>query len=134
MAAGPRADVRPNAVQFVHVLEVAASIRFGQRHRMHFLSFCRLADFVFALIRIVGQMADVGDVLYIGNTVSEIAKISNQHIEADVTFRVPQMSVPVNGRPADIYSDFAFLQRLELLFLSRQAVIKLQSHLNPSID
>ena len=129
MSAGPRADIRPDAVQFVHVLEVASSIRFGQRHRMLLLSFGRLADLVFALIRIVGQMTNVGNVLHIGNAVSEIAKVSNQNIETDVTFCMPQMSVPVDGRPTDIYPDHAFVQRLELLFLSRQAIIKLQSHI-----
>ena len=130
VAARARADVGSDAVEPVHVLEEAASIDLGQRHRMRFLLLCLLGDLILAFVRIVGEMPDVGNILNVCDGVSQIAKVPDENVEADVAFGMSQMRVPIDGRPADVYPHPALLQRLKFLFSSRQTVIKLQSHFN----
>ena len=123
VAAGPRADIGTNAVELVHVLEIAARVILGQLHRVLSLLPGRLGDLVLALVRIVGQMADVGDVLHVGDAVPEIAQVPHEHIETDVALGVAQMGVPVYGRPANVHPHPPLLQRLEFILPSRQAVV-----------
>src|SRR3990172_2839642 len=74
-------------------------------------------------------MADIGNVLHVRNAIAEVAKVSGQNVEADVALGVAQMRMAIDRRPANIHPDPSGLQRLELLFIPRQTVMKLQSHL-----
>jgi hypothetical protein len=53
-------------------------------------------------------MADVSDVLNIGNIEAEILQISDEYIEADITFGMSEMGVAIDCRATDVDSDLAF--------------------------
>ena len=128
MPAGARNDVGPPHVEHVHVGEVAARVAFGQFHRMYAVEARLPHELVFAFIRVIGQMADIGDVLHIAHFVADVAQIAHCDIEADVTLGMADVRQAIDGRTADVDSHMVAMQGDEIFFLPCERVIDLQSH------
>ena len=60
-------------------------------------------------------MSHVCNILNISYVVAEVSHVADEYIETDITFRVPEMCVPINRRPANIYPDPVFIHWLKIL-------------------
>src|SRR4030042_6408434 len=91
MACCSRADIRPDAVEPVHVPEVIAGIVLCYSHWVFMLSCSGHHHPVLALLGIAEQMAHIGYVLDIGDIISDVPKLPNRDIKAYIALRVSKM-------------------------------------------
>ena len=126
VARGPRADVGPQDVQPVHVLEVRPRVALGQLHRVDALGLGLALDLVFALVGIVGQVAHIGDVLDVRDVVAQVPQVPDDDVERDVTLGVADVGVAVNGRAADVHADVRRVEGLEPHLVAVERVVDVQ--------
>ena len=83
---------------------------------------------VAVLVRVVGEVPDVGDVLNVVDLVAAEPEPADDRVEADVALRVAEVAVAVDGRATDVNSHVRRIERLKFLALARQAVVYFESH------
>ena len=118
-----RLDARRQHVQSLHRLVVTQRIVLDNLHRLEFFEACFFGYFVFALVGIVLQMSHIGDVAHIAYFVAEMRQITIQNIERDGRPRVPEMTVAIDRRTANVQPDMRRVQRFEQLFAMRQCIV-----------
>lgn len=101
---------------------IAQRIGLDNLHRLKLLEPCLLCYLVLALVSVVLQMADVGDIPHIAHLVAEMPQKLLQDIIRNSRTCMPEMGVAIYGRSADIHSDTAFIYRYELFFLSGKGI------------
>jgi len=74
MSGCPRGYVCTENIQRIHIAKVTANIFFNDLHRMNMVDLGLLLNFVFTFIRVVGEVSDIGNVLYIQYFVPEISR------------------------------------------------------------
>ncbi len=105
VAGGARLDVGALEAESVHVGEVAGGEQLGDGHRVQAAAAGLGDDLVLALVGVVGQVADVGDVLHVGHFVAAVAQPADHQVEAEVALGVADVGVAVDGRAADVHAD-----------------------------
>ena len=104
MSRGPRGDVGALHAEPVHIAKIDVGVLFGDLHRFQLFDLGLFLQLVLALVGVVGQVADVGNVLDIPHVVSQIPEIADNHVEGDIAFGVPQVGIPIYRRPAYVYA------------------------------
>jgi len=85
----------------------------------------RLAlDLVLAGVGVIGQMANVGDILHITHIEPALPEMLHKHIERYIALCMAKMRRPVDSRPADIDANMPLHQRDELLFRATHRVVQ----------
>jgi hypothetical protein len=67
---------------------------------------------------IIGQMADVRNILHVADSVSQVAQVSHHHIKRDITFCMTQVGIPINCGAADIDANKTLFNRFKLFFFT----------------
>ncbi len=124
MARSPWRNIRTQVVEGVHVTEVAGGVLFRQLHRFELFKHGLLLELVFALVGVVGEVPDIGDVLNVPHAVTPAAQPADKHIEADVALPVTQMAVAVDGWTADVNTHEGRVQGFEILFRPGDGVVQ----------
>ena len=78
VSAGMWFDARRKHVQCFHCLVVAVDVVLCHFHRFELLQTGFLCDFVFAVIRIMFQMAYVGDIAYVTHLVAYVGEVTEK--------------------------------------------------------
>ena len=107
-----RTDIGPVGLLVV-LGDVPDRLRLRTRHPFHL---------VFAGIRIVGQVPNVGDVDHVGELITAERQRPPEHVGEDIGPHVADMRIVVDGRPAGIDPRLAFPHRMEGFGLTGQAV------------
>ena len=84
--------------------DVPNGLRFLRRHFFHL---------VFACIRIVGQMPDIGDVDDMGQLIALVGQHAAQRVGKDISAHIADMWVIIHRRSAGIDARFAFMNGCE---------------------
>ncbi len=119
MARSMRLYTGRKGVQLLHIVMVAVGIKLNDFHRFQPVELRFLLDFVFAVVTVVGKMADIGDVTHITHFVAQIFQIPEQQVESNGRTGMSQMGIPVDGGPANVQPDKRRIDRFELFFLAR---------------
>lgn len=73
---------------------VAVGIKLNDFHRFQPVELRFLLDFVFAVVTVVGKMADIGDVTHITHFVAQIFQIPEQQVESKAGTACPKWASP----------------------------------------
>ena len=105
VARGVRFDAGRQYVERLHRMVVAQGVILDNLHRLQLLEACFLGDLVLTLIRVMLQMANIGDVTHVAYLVAQVSQIAEQKIERDGGTSMTEMRVAINGWSADIHAD-----------------------------
>ena len=122
MAGGTRLDGRGLHVQQTHGLVVALGVGLDHFHGLQILEFRLLRDLVLAFVRIVLQMAHVGDVPHVADLVAEVLEKPEKDVVCNARTGVAEMRVPIDGRAADVHAHVARMDGHEELLAARQGI------------
>ena len=93
--------------------------------RLGFLR-CHFLELVFAFVRVVGQVADIGDVDDMGELVTLPAERPPQQIGKNIGPHITDMGIVIDRRSAGIDARFTRMHGHELFHLASQAVEQFQ--------
>ncbi len=98
-------DARGKHVERLHGMMVAVGVVLRYLHWLQLLESRLLLNLVIALVGVVLEVSDIGDVTHIAHLVSEMLQIAEEDIERDGGTGVSKMRVAVNRWSADVHSD-----------------------------
>ena len=101
---------------------VAEGVILHHLHRLQLLESGLLADLVLSFISIMLKVTDIGDIADIAHFIAEVPEQLEQHVVGHSWAGVAKMSVTINGRPADIHSHMAFMDRLEKFLILGKSI------------
>ena len=105
---------------------VTQGISLHHFHRLQLLEPCLLCYLVLSGVGIMLKMAHIGYIPHITHFISKVPEQFAQHIVSHSWACMPQMSVPINRRPANIHSHMALLDRFKEFFGTRKRIGKLE--------
>jgi hypothetical protein len=120
VARGARLDAGRQRVEDAHHVVESHGVSLGDFHGFELRHFCAFGHAVFA---VVGEVAHVGDVAHIAHAVAEVQQIPINGVKTAKGAAIAEVNVVVNGRPADVHSDVAFVNGPKNLFFARQGVV-----------
>ena len=133
VAGRQRGDARAKHTEPVHILVKTAGVELGDFHRVGFFKAGLFHDLVLAFVRVVGKVADIGDVLHVFHPVAAMAEPADNDVEGDIAFRMAEMGMAVNGRAADIDAHDTGMERFELLFGPAERVVNEKCHVRSNV-
>ena len=123
MAGRMRFDAGRKHIEGFHRLMVAVHVELHHFHRLQLFQAGLFSHFVFAVVGIMFQVADIGYVAYIAYFISYMGKITEQEVECNRRTGMSQMRIAVNRRSTDIHAYVGFMQRNKLFLLSCERVV-----------
>ncbi len=122
VAGGPGLDGRRRHIQQPHSLVIPEGVGLDDLHRLDLFQSRLLGDLVLSFVRIVLQMADIGNVPHVADPVSQMLQQPEQHVVGYARPSMTQVRVPVDGRTAYVHPHMSRLDRDEQFFLPRKGI------------
>ena len=122
VAGSPGLDGRRSHIQHPHRFVIAQGVGLDNFHRLQLLEPCLLCDLVLPVIRIVLQVAHIGDVPDVTDLVAQMSEEFEEHVICHSRSGMSQMGISVDGRTADVHSYVTGIHRDEEFFLTRQGI------------
>ena len=113
MAGCPRFDGRRFRIQEAHRLVVALGIILHHFHGLQLLQAGFLGNLVLPFVRIVLQMAHIGDIAHITHLVAQVFQETEQDIVGNAGTGMAQVGVAIHGGAADIHPHMSFVDGFE---------------------
>ncbi len=113
-------------VERFHRPVVAFGVVVGHFHRFELFQTRFLGDFVFALVGVVFQVADVRDVAHVADLVARRFQIAEQQVECHGRAGMAQVGVAVDRGAAHIHARTPRYQRFECFLAPRERIVKRQ--------
>ena len=121
-----RLDAGTQYAQGIHSLVVTVGVILCHFHRLQLFQTCLLGYLVLAFVRVVFQVAHVGNVAHIAHFISQVLEVAEEDIEGDGRTGVSQVRVAIDRRAADVHTHVWGVQRLEYFLRSAQCVVNRQ--------
>ena len=130
MTGGMGLDRRRKDIQGLHRLMIAVGIILCHLHRLQLLQTGLLLNLVVALIGIMLEMPDIGDITDIAYLIAQMGEVTEEDIEGDGGTSMAQMGITIYSRTADIHTYMRGMERTKQLFPTRERVIDHQWLIN----
>ena len=118
VAGSPGLDGRRSDIQHPHRFVIAQGVGLDNFHRLQLLEPCLLCDLVLSVIRIVLQVAHIGDVPDVTDFVAQMSEEFEKNVICHSRPGMSQMGISVDGRAADVHPYVTGIHRDEELFLT----------------